>query len=68
MAQEMTLETLAGYLRSWSATKRYVEATGEDPVADLERDLWALWPEGRRRLEWTLHVRAGRKGHDEVLK
>ena len=68
MELDMSLDTLCGYLRSWSSTKRYVAATGEDPVTDLRAELEPLWPEGKRRIEWTLHVRAGRKGRDEVLQ
>ncbi|MFO1467422.1 MAG: class I SAM-dependent methyltransferase [Steroidobacteraceae bacterium] len=52
---------LLGYARSWSAVTRCAEATGEDPVSRLERDLEHLW-EGRdrpRRIEWPLTVLAG---------
>ncbi len=50
------------YLRSWSATQRYIKANGADPVAMVERDLVAAWgdPEERREVRWDFHVRCGR--------
>jgi len=56
-----TLAELAGYLRSWSATARYVAAHGRDPVADVEAELSAAWGdrEIRRLVRWPLTVRAG---------
>jgi SAM-dependent methyltransferase len=54
---------LLGYMRTWSATGRYVEATQRDPVAALEERLVPLWPDAnsRRRVSWPLAVRMGRK-------
>jgi SAM-dependent methyltransferase len=65
-AQELemhwTLGELAGYLRTWSATARYVAENGVDPVTDLERALAPLWgePTRRRPVRWPLHLRVGR--------
>jgi SAM-dependent methyltransferase len=57
-----TREELAGYLRTWSAWKRYVEQ-GSDPVVAVERRLAEAWPEGeRRRLFWQLAMRVGSAG------
>lgn len=54
---------LLGYLRSWSATGRYVEVEGVDPVAELESRLEPLWADARvaRTVTWPLAVRVGRK-------
>ena len=60
MAADWTLEDLAGYLRSWSATSRYIERYGADPVADLAASLAPLWGGGRRRIVWPLSIKAGR--------
>lgn len=51
------------YLRSWSATQRYIKTNGADPVATVERDLVAAWgdPEERREVRWDFHVRCGRR-------
>ena len=51
------------YLRSWSATQRYIKANGSDPVATIEDDVRAAWgdPAERRPVRWDFHVRAGRR-------
>jgi SAM-dependent methyltransferase len=63
MHQRWSLPRLMGYLRSWSATGRYVEQYGEDPVVELEARLEPLWGEVQRErlIEWPLALRAGRK-------
>ena len=57
-----TLPELAGYLRTWSATARYVEDRGRDPVTDVERSLAAAWgdPDAPRLIRWPLYIRAGK--------
>lgn len=54
---------LLGYLRTWSATGRYVDALGVDPVAALEERLEPIWPDmnSTRTVTWPLAVRVGRK-------
>jgi hypothetical protein len=54
---------LLGYMRTWSATVRYIDARGVDPVAALEERLTALWPDTgqRRKVSWPLALRLGRK-------
>ena len=61
--QPLTLESLAGYLRTWSAVQRYREARGADPVAPLVRELADAWgpADHARVVRWPLHVRAGRR-------
>lgn len=54
-----TLPQLAGYLRSWSATARYVSKNGHDPVALMERRL-AKDPHAAMDVSWPLSLRAGR--------
>lgn len=62
LEQVWTLAQLAGYLRTWSATTRYVSQTGVDPVIAMERELGELWgdPEAPRRISWPLIVLAAR--------
>ena len=55
-----TLDQLAGYLRSWSATRRYVEAMSADPVSPLVASLHRAWGEGERQVLWPLTILAGR--------
>jgi SAM-dependent methyltransferase len=61
LEQRWTLAELAGYLRSWSATTRYIAAHGHDPLPDLERMLAASWgdPERRRRVRWPFTLLVG---------
>jgi SAM-dependent methyltransferase len=61
--RQITLPALAGYLRTWSATQRFIEARGSDPVAELERELEPLWgrPELTRGARWPIFLRAGRR-------
>jgi SAM-dependent methyltransferase len=56
------VEQFLAYLRSWSATQRFIKARGEDPVALVEHDLRAAWgdPETTRDVRWEFHVRCGR--------
>ena len=57
----LTLDALAGYLRTWSAVHRYVEVHGDDPVAPLVRELAPWWGEAgaARPVRWPLAGRAG---------
>lgn len=55
-----TLPEFAGYLRTWSATRRCIAVHGTDPVDAVERALSEAWREGERRtLRWPLFIRAG---------
>jgi SAM-dependent methyltransferase len=58
---DLTLDALAGYLRTWSATQAYLRAHGEDPVPALMRQLEAAgWTPGEsRQVRWPLAIRAG---------
>lgn len=61
MKASWNLFDLAGYLRTWSATKRFMEARGLDPVIDLANNLLPLWgePEEEKQVRWPLHLRVG---------
>ena len=58
----LNLEELAGYVRTWSATRKFAAAIGRDPVVDLVESLRPLWGDdaARRLVRWPLHVLAGR--------
>lgn len=62
MRVHWTLDQLLGYLRSWSASARYVSVMGKDPALALSAELLPAWggPEHRRQVEWPLSIRAGR--------
>lgn len=54
----LSARELEGYLRTWSATQRYVSAHGEDPVAALGLTGHVRGP---LDLRWPVSLRAGRK-------
>jgi len=54
-----TLAQLVGYMRTWSATTRYVDVHGGDPIADFEGAARELWGDGARTVRWEYAVRAG---------
>lgn len=57
------LPQVLGYMRSMSATSRFQKAHGFDPVARVEPELRALWPDDSlRRIVWPVIVLAGRVG------
>lgn len=61
MQQPWTLDDLLGYLGTWSASKRYAEARGEDPIALIREPLARAWGTSTERtVEWPLYLRAGR--------
>lgn len=57
-----TLEQLLGMLGSWSATRRYLERYGTDPLVAVRQELLAVWgdPATTRRITWPLAIRVGR--------
>lgn len=64
MQAEWTLAQLAGYLSTWSASKRYEETQGENPLLLVGDDLQKAWgdPERKQLIRWPLTLRVWRKG------
>ncbi len=61
MTVEWSLDSLLGYLDTWSATRRYQAARGVHPVPQLRPQLAAAWGDvATRVVSWPLFVRAGR--------
>jgi len=62
MIMRWNVDQLLAYLRSWSATRRYIKANGEDPVGIVEPDLRVAWgdPPRVREVRWQFHLLAGR--------
>lgn len=61
LEENWTLDQLLGYLRTWSATQRFIKERGFDPVTNLESDLLPKWGkrEQTRAVRWPLHLRVG---------
>jgi SAM-dependent methyltransferase len=68
MIAQWSLEHLAGYLRSWSATQRFIAANKRDPLEAIANDLSAAWgdPQETRRVVWPLILRVGVKAVPEL--
>ncbi len=62
MQVQWSLPQLLGYLGSWSATARYRQANGSDPLPALEQALLPLWgnPAQPRTVSWPLSLLVGR--------
>ncbi|WP_455204775.1 class I SAM-dependent methyltransferase [Kaarinaea lacus] len=62
MSVRWDLSQLLGYLRTWSAVKRYQQARGKDPVAIIETAMAELWGSGdaKKTIHWPLNVRVAR--------
>lgn len=56
-----SLADVQGYLSTWSATQRFKDAEGRDPVEAIGPELEAAWGAADvRPVRWPLYVRAGR--------
>ena len=64
MAAEWDLGELLGFLHSWSATRKYAQVRGTNPLAIIWPELVAAWgdPLRKRAICWPLHLRVGRVG------
>ncbi len=60
--QQWNLARLTGYLRTWSATKRFIATCGFDPVDSLMQELGSVWHDRQhaRQVTWPLNVRTFR--------
>jgi SAM-dependent methyltransferase len=63
LENDWTLSQIVGYMRSMSATARYIKANGTDPVIAVESELRGHWrDDAPRRIVWPMIVLAGRIG------
>ena len=60
MRAEWTVADALGYLRTWSACKRYANEFGVDPVTTVEDELRAAWGSASQNVVWPLTVCACR--------
>ena len=63
MQVDWNLDQVMGYLATWSATRRYMKATGDDPLPLLAQQLTDAWgdPQQPRVIQWPLHLKVGNK-------
>jgi len=60
MTAHWNVESMLGYLDTWSAVRRARARTDRDPLRLLAGPLTAAWGAGARELRWPLTLRAGR--------
>jgi SAM-dependent methyltransferase len=62
MEELWSLEHMVGYLGTWSAVRRYREATGGDPIETLRPELERAWgdPSATKTVRWPVGMRVGR--------
>ncbi|RPI81702.1 MAG: class I SAM-dependent methyltransferase [Chloroflexi bacterium] len=63
MTTHWNLDELTGFLASWSAAQKYMEAKGHHPLEQIWSALSAAWgdEEQKKEFHWPLHTRIGRK-------
>jgi SAM-dependent methyltransferase len=63
MSVHWKLEHLIGYLRTWSATQRFIAANQRDPLEEIAGELRVAWGDTNqtRRVIWPLTLRIGIK-------
>lgn len=54
------VDDMLGFLRTWSACKRYQSRHGHDPVGIIEAALRVAWGSAKRRVRWPLGIRVCR--------
>lgn len=61
IAADWSADQLLNYMRTWSATQRFIAAQGRDPVEMHGGRLREAWGAGTRQVRWPIILRAGRK-------
>lgn len=63
MEKELAFDDLLGVLNSWSATQRYKDKNGSDPVSLIKKDLENVWPDKMQAklFYWELVVKLRKK-------
>ena len=64
MKEHWPLKRLVGYLGTWSAVRKYINAHGSDPLNLISKDLEYAWgdPSVKRTVKWSLTVKVGKVG------
>ena len=67
MTAQWDMKHLVGYLRSWSATQRFIAANNRDPLEKITDQLRAAWGDAKqtRCVIWALTLRVGTKATSE---
>jgi SAM-dependent methyltransferase len=68
MTARWNLDHLIGYLRTWSATQRFISTRGRDPLNETADELRITWgdPQQMRKVIWPLILRIGVRATPEA--
>jgi len=61
MSVSWTASDMLGYMRTWSASRRYLAASGKESTGLWEDELQQRWGPGVREVSWPLTLRLGKK-------
>ena len=61
MRLDWTADEMLAYMRTWSGSQRYLQATGQDPVALYGQELKAEWGSESREVRWPLTLKVCQK-------
>jgi hypothetical protein len=53
---------MLGYLRTWSATQRFIEKKQQDPLIDFESQLKKIWTpfDRKKAIRWKIYLKVGK--------
>ena len=62
MEVNWNLDSLVGYLGTWSSVQKFKDKYNTDPLEIVMRDVLRAWgrPEDEREIHWPIHMRVGR--------
>ncbi len=60
--RELYRSDLLGLFRSWSATQRYKDQNGTEPLSEIEKELQNLWTDSQepKNATWNIYLRVGK--------
>jgi ubiquinone/menaquinone biosynthesis C-methylase UbiE len=63
MSAFWTANDMLGYMRTWSASQRYLAASGKESTAPWTDELQQRWGSGAREVKWPITLRVGKNLH-----
>ena len=61
MSASWSVGDMLGYIRTWSASQRYLVTSGKEATTSWEEPLRQRWGSGARTVSWPITLRAGKK-------
>jgi SAM-dependent methyltransferase len=61
MRLDWTAHQMLAYMRTWSGTRYYIKANGNDPIALYEQELIEAWGKDSRQVRWPLTLKVCQK-------